>query len=73
MSQYYRSAFANSRLRPARDRSIRIGHFAVRSCKVGVPDSTVNKRNKLNEAEWSEMRRHPDIGADFIMNLVWKI
>lgn len=35
--------------------------------KVGVPDTTLNKRDKLDEAEWSDMRRHPDIGADIII------
>ena len=35
--------------------------------KVGVPDATLNKCDKLNEDEWSEMRRHPDIGADIII------
>lgn len=35
--------------------------------KIGVPDATLNKRDKLDEAEWSEMRRHPDIGADIII------
>ena len=35
--------------------------------KVGVPDATLNKRDKLNDAEWSDMRRHPDIGANIII------
>lgn len=35
--------------------------------KVGVPDATLNKSGKLNDLEWSEMRRHPDIGADIIL------
>ncbi len=35
--------------------------------KVGVPDATLNKSEKLNDSEWCEMRRHPDIGADIIM------
>ena len=35
--------------------------------KVGVPDATLNKRDKLSEAEWEQMRKHSDIGADIIM------
>ena len=35
--------------------------------KVGIPDATLNKREKLDESEWLEMRRHPDIGADIIL------
>ena len=35
--------------------------------KVGIPDATLNKSGELNDSEWSEMRRHPDIGADIIL------
>ncbi len=35
--------------------------------KVGIPDATLNKSGKLNDNEWFEMRRHPDIGADIII------
>ncbi|PKM73850.1 MAG: hypothetical protein CVU91_02035 [Firmicutes bacterium HGW-Firmicutes-16] len=35
--------------------------------KVGIPDATLNKSGKLNDNEWFEMRRHPDIGADIIL------
>ena len=38
--------------------------------KVGVPDATLNKCDKLDECEWTEMRRHPDIGADIILKSV---
>ncbi len=34
--------------------------------KIGVPDYILNKSEALNEAEWSEMRRHPEIGAGII-------
>jgi response regulator RpfG family c-di-GMP phosphodiesterase len=30
--------------------------------KVGVPDAVLAKRSALNEAEWAQMRRHPEIG-----------
>ena len=35
--------------------------------KVGIADATLNKCDKLDECEWTEMRRHPDIGADIIL------
>lgn len=35
--------------------------------KVGVPDATLNKHGKLSDDEWTQMRRHPDIGADIIL------
>ena len=31
--------------------------------KCGVPDSILCKAGPLNEGEWEEMRRHPEIGA----------
>ena len=34
--------------------------------KIGVPDHILLKPGPLNDAEWSLMRRHPQIGADII-------
>jgi diguanylate cyclase (GGDEF)-like protein/putative nucleotidyltransferase with HDIG domain len=31
--------------------------------KVGVPDSVLQKSDPLNEGDWEELRRHPEIGA----------
>ncbi|MBX5469956.1 MAG: diguanylate cyclase [Thermoleophilaceae bacterium] len=31
--------------------------------KIGIPDSILQKPGKLTEAEWEEMRKHPEIGA----------
>lgn len=30
--------------------------------KIGVPDAILNKKGPLDDAEWDEMRRHPQIG-----------
>ena len=30
--------------------------------KIGIDESILNKRGKLTEAEWADMRRHPEIG-----------
>ena len=35
--------------------------------KIGVRDDILNKPGPLTEEEWDVMRRHPDIGADMIV------
>ena len=37
--------------------------------KIGVPDSILLKPGKLNEAEWVEMRKHPQIGYDILRSI----
>ena len=34
--------------------------------KMGVPEHILTKSDKLNEREWEEMRKHPEIGAQII-------
>jgi len=34
--------------------------------KIGVSDHVLRKSDALNEVEWKEMRRHPEIGAEII-------
>lgn len=34
--------------------------------KIGIPDSILLKNGPLDEEEWAEMKRHPEIGADII-------
>jgi putative two-component system response regulator len=34
--------------------------------KIAVADHVLRKSDALNEAEWKEMRRHPEIGAEII-------
>ena len=34
--------------------------------KIGIPDSVLLKKGKLNDYEWREMKRHPIISADII-------
>jgi diguanylate cyclase (GGDEF)-like protein/PAS domain S-box-containing protein len=34
--------------------------------KIGIPDEILNKMKKLNEAEWLEIRRHPEIGYQIL-------
>jgi response regulator RpfG family c-di-GMP phosphodiesterase len=37
--------------------------------KIGVRDSILLKPGKLNEAEWVEMRKHPQIGYNILQNI----
>jgi len=34
--------------------------------KVGISDASLKKNGPLTDEEWSEIKRHPDIGADII-------
>jgi PAS domain S-box/diguanylate cyclase (GGDEF) domain len=37
--------------------------------KIGIDESLLNKRGKLNEAEWADMRRHPEIGYHILRSV----
>jgi response regulator RpfG family c-di-GMP phosphodiesterase len=37
--------------------------------KIGVPDAILLKPGKLDEAEWREMRRHPQTGYDILRSI----
>ncbi|HET8569470.1 MAG TPA: HD-GYP domain-containing protein [Candidatus Limnocylindria bacterium] len=37
--------------------------------KIGVPDQILRKPGPLNDAEWTIMRRHPDLGARIIARI----
>jgi putative nucleotidyltransferase with HDIG domain len=37
--------------------------------KIGVPDAVLLKPSKLTPSEWTEMRKHPDIGYQMIQNI----
>ncbi|MCG4581035.1 diguanylate cyclase [Clostridium cochlearium] len=34
--------------------------------KIGISENILNKEDKLNEAEWIEMRKHPEIGYHIV-------
>ena len=36
---------------------------------IAVPDSVLTKQGKLSKAEFSFVRRHPDVGADILKNI----
>lgn len=35
--------------------------------KIGIPTEVLNKPGPLTEAEWQEVRRHPDLGAEIVL------
>ncbi|MBU1077091.1 MAG: HD-GYP domain-containing protein [Spirochaetes bacterium] len=37
--------------------------------KIGVPGVILNKKEKLTDIEFTEIKKHPDIGADIIQNV----
>jgi len=37
--------------------------------KIGVPDSILLKPGPLNESEWDDMRKHPEIGARILSDI----
>lgn len=34
--------------------------------KIGIPDSVLLKKGRLDDVEWKQMKRHPQIGADIL-------
>jgi putative two-component system response regulator len=41
--------------------------------KIGIPDSILLKKGKLNDDEWHIMRQHPNYGAEIIGDLSFKL
>jgi diguanylate cyclase (GGDEF)-like protein/putative nucleotidyltransferase with HDIG domain len=37
--------------------------------KIGVPDKVLNKKGKLNEKNWEEIKAHPRLGANIVSNI----
>ena len=37
--------------------------------KIGVPDSIINKPDKLTEEEYNEIKKHPVIGSQILKNI----
>jgi diguanylate cyclase (GGDEF)-like protein len=42
---------------------VRFGGIVHDVGKIGIPDSVLRKPGRLDDADWAEMRRHPEIGA----------
>ena len=37
--------------------------------KIGIPDAILRKPGRLNDEEWDEMRRHPEIGEQIVASM----
>ena len=37
--------------------------------KIGIPDDIINKKSKLDDAEFATIKTHPTIGADILKNI----
>ena len=53
-------------LSQARTERIRLAGMLHDIGKIGVPDSILQKPGPLTEVEWSDMKRHPTIGARIV-------
>jgi diguanylate cyclase (GGDEF)-like protein/putative nucleotidyltransferase with HDIG domain len=53
-------------LPPARVRRVRIAGILHDIGKIGIPDAVLRKPGALDELEWAQMRRHPEIGAGIL-------
>jgi diguanylate cyclase (GGDEF)-like protein/putative nucleotidyltransferase with HDIG domain len=51
------------RLEPERVERVRLAGLLHDLGKIGVPDPILRKPGALTEAEWAEMRKHPELGA----------
>ena len=49
--------------------SIRRGAILHDVGKIGVPDAILKKPGKLDDAEWAEMKRHPEIGYRMLQHI----
>jgi response regulator RpfG family c-di-GMP phosphodiesterase len=50
-------------------RSLEFGSLLHDIGKIGVPDAILHKPAKLNEAEWEQMRRHPELGGRILSGI----
>ena len=48
--------------------TLRVGGLFHDIGKIGVPDSILSKDSKLTDDEYSEIKKHPTIGADILSN-----
>jgi len=53
----------------ARLKELRFGSILHDVGKIQIPGEILTKTGPLNEAEWAEMRKHPEIGAELIKGI----
>lgn len=57
------------RLSPDAVRELKMAGLLHDIGKIGIDESLLNKRGKLSEAEWADMRRHPEIGYHILRSV----
>jgi putative two-component system response regulator len=50
-------------------RELRFGSILHDVGKIQIPGEILTKSGPLNEAEWAEMRKHPEVGAELVMGI----
>jgi putative two-component system response regulator len=53
----------------ARARWVHAGALLHDVGKIGVPDAVLNKEGRLDDDEWQQIRKHPELGANLIKRL----
>ncbi|WP_081412816.1 HD-GYP domain-containing protein [Chitinilyticum aquatile] len=66
VSQFARLLAEDAGLDEHETARVALGGFMHDFGKVGIPDAILNKPDKLDEAEWAIMQRHPGIGEKMI-------
>ena len=57
------------RLSPDSVRELKMAGLLHDIGKIGIDESILNKRGKLTETEWSDMKRHPEIGYHILRSV----
>jgi diguanylate cyclase (GGDEF)-like protein len=63
VGRYARSIAAEMRMGPAEIERMHLAGVLHDIGKIGIPDSILKKPGALDEDEWAEMRKHPELGA----------
>ena len=63
VGRYARSIAVEMNMRPDRVERMHLAGVLHDIGKIGIPDSILNKPTALDEDEWTEMRKHPELGA----------
>jgi diguanylate cyclase (GGDEF)-like protein len=63
VGRYARSIAAEMGMRPDEIERMQLAGVLHDIGKIGIPDSILKKPSGLDEDEWAEMRKHPELGA----------
>ncbi len=63
VGRYAQMAASELGIEPATTERVRIAGILHDIGKIGIPDSVLGKPGPLTDGEWTEIRKHPEIGA----------